>query len=74
MGAAFLYVRTGALVRPADLPDADGIARLLTGGTTPTGNASPERDAGYSSVTTSARWSETGSGSETTADTGGSTP
>jgi DNA helicase-2/ATP-dependent DNA helicase PcrA len=29
VGAAFLYVRTAALVRPADLPDAEGIARLL---------------------------------------------
>ncbi len=31
VGAAFAFVRSGTVVRPADLPDADGIAALLTG-------------------------------------------
>jgi DNA helicase-2/ATP-dependent DNA helicase PcrA len=31
VSAAFLYVRTGAVVRPADLPDRAALERLLTG-------------------------------------------
>ncbi len=31
VGAGFLYVRTGEVVRPPDLPDAAGLARLLSG-------------------------------------------
>lgn len=31
VGAGFLYVRTGEIVRPPDLPDADSIAALLMG-------------------------------------------
>jgi DNA helicase-2/ATP-dependent DNA helicase PcrA len=31
VGAAFVFVRSGTVVRPEDLPDADGIAQLLAG-------------------------------------------
>ncbi|MGH3329085.1 MAG: PD-(D/E)XK nuclease family protein, partial [Streptomycetales bacterium] len=31
VSAAFLYVRTGEVVRPADLPDRDALARVLAG-------------------------------------------
>jgi DNA helicase-2/ATP-dependent DNA helicase PcrA len=32
VGAAFVFVRSGTVVRPDDLPGAEGIARLLAGG------------------------------------------
>ncbi|MDP9431139.1 MAG: ATP-dependent helicase [Actinomycetota bacterium] len=34
VGAAFLYVRTGEVVRPPELPDCDGLRRILRGNAT----------------------------------------
>jgi DNA helicase-2/ATP-dependent DNA helicase PcrA len=57
VGAAFLYVRTGEVVRPENLPDRDALERLLL--------EEPGADGRSDSATEGPEWSPDGSGTVT---------